>query len=135
MSLENPNSVEDLMNVEREMCKRIQTGNPEHLEWICSWLHKDTFMIGHEKPTVRGLGPVREFIEHVITTDSVTLSWEPLEGQMSSSKDLAYLVGRMRYEDENYTQAGRYCGIWVKEDGKWLGIFEMNNMGPESGEL
>ena len=51
---------------------------------------------------------------------------------MSSSKDMAYIIGTQRLEepDGNVTH-GRYCAIWTKVDGEWKAKFGMNNLDGE----
>jgi len=65
---------------------------------------------------------------------AVLLQWEPHDGMISASEDLAYTWGTFVLTNKSSGEAkysyGKYTTIWIKEDGHWRAILDMGNSSP-----
>ena len=63
-----------------------------------------------------------------------TLAWEPQDGMVASSGDLAYTWGTYVYKGERDGKPqvgyGKYVTIWAKRDGEWKAILDGGNSSP-----
>lgn len=70
------------------------------------------------------------------TSGSYTLSWEPQDGAVAASGDMAYTWGiytvKVPGEDGSETQSqGKYLNVWRKTiDGQWRVLIDMGNQNP-----
>lgn len=69
---------------------------------------------------------------------AVLLEWEPQDGMVAASGDLAYTWGISKVTNKrsgttNYYY-GKYTTIWIKEDGEWRAILDMGNARPAPSE-
>jgi ketosteroid isomerase-like protein len=64
----------------------------------------------------------------------VLLQWEPQDGMIAASGDLAYTWGISKVINKRGDKTkyfyGKYTTIWVKEDAKWKVILDMGNTRP-----
>ena len=65
MSLENPENINELLELEREFCRRLQIASPEDREWMYNYCHKDTLKMDHGQRTLRGLDEVWPWAENI----------------------------------------------------------------------
>ena len=65
-----------------------------------------------------------------------TLSWEPHDGDVSSSRDMGYTWGiyTLSFQGdsgENLSRSGKYLNVWKKDDwGNWRVLIDMGNQNP-----
>lgn len=70
------------------------------------------------------------------TSGSYTLSWEPQDGAVAASGDMAYTWGiytvKVPQEDgSESTSQGKYLNVWRKTvDGQWRVLIDMGNQSP-----
>ncbi len=64
----------------------------------------------------------------------VTVSWEPQDGKIAKSGDVAYTWGIYTYqldlEGNTSISPGKYLTVWVRESGSWKLAVEMSNDNP-----
>jgi len=78
----------------------------------------------------------RETITATMSSDpfETLLQWEPQDGMIAASGDLAYtwgtyvlIVNQTCSTQQTY---GKYITIWIKEEGRWKAILDMGNASP-----
>ena len=64
----------------------------------------------------------------------VLLEWEPQDGMIAASEDLAYTWGlytiTINRDGKTNQQYGKYTSIWVKRGGEWKAILDIGNSRP-----
>ena len=68
----------------------------------------------------------------------VLLEWEPQDGMVAASGDLAYTWGISKVTNKRSGTAkyfyGKYTTIWIKEGGEWRAVLDMGNARPAPDE-
>ena len=78
----------------------------------------------------------RERITRDMSTnpEEVLLVWEPQDGMIAASGDLAYTWGTyeliINRDGEMRKSYGKYTSVWVKRDGEWRAILDTGNSSP-----
>jgi ketosteroid isomerase-like protein len=72
--------------------------------------------------------PAIEYISSM-NDSSVSLTWEPLGGEVATSGELGYTYGVYEMKDSANVQEGTYVTIWKKKNGKWKFVLETVNQG------
>ncbi|NVJ69084.1 MAG: nuclear transport factor 2 family protein [Alphaproteobacteria bacterium] len=66
--------------------------------------------------------------------EGATLVWEPQDGRIAASEDLAFTWGTYVYSvdtpEGRKDHHGKYFTIWAKENGKWRAIADGGNPSP-----
>lgn len=64
----------------------------------------------------------------------VLLQWEPEDGMIAASEDLAYTWGNYVLTNKRGVETrysyGKYTTIWIKEGGSWKAILDIGNSRP-----
>ncbi|HEX5025190.1 MAG TPA: DUF4440 domain-containing protein [Agriterribacter sp.] len=92
------------------------------------YIEKDGVLLRPGRMPIIGSEAV-EFIS-AVNDSSFTLTWQPLDADISVASDLGYTYGtyNMRIKDSVYK--GTYVTIWKKEkDGKWKFVLDTGNEG------
>jgi ketosteroid isomerase-like protein len=82
------------------------------------------------------LGRDKIYEDMLKTGSDYTLSWEPQDGEVSSSRDMGYTWGiyTLSFQSdsgENQSQKGKYLNVWRKDNqGNWRVIIDMGNQTP-----
>lgn len=122
-----------LMQTSREWSAVASSGD---IEAIIAYWDDDAVMMAPGQPPLRGKQAIREYVEGSATIPGFGVKWEPLEGHVSISGDLGYLVERneFSYQDSTGTQiteANKVVTVWKKQaDGSWKNVVDMWNADP-----
>lgn len=125
--------LERLMKTSREWSA---TASSDDVEATIAYWADDAVMMAPGQPPLRGKQAIREYVEGSATIPGFRVKWEPLEGYVSISGDLAYLVERneFSYQDSTGTQiteANKVVTVWKKQtDGSWKNVIDMWNADP-----
>lgn len=121
---------ENLLQTDREFARKsIEAGAAEAFN---IYLTEDALQL----PAGRNPRSGRENIYQSMKEagDGYTLNWQPEDGEVSSSGDLAYTWGfyTLSWEDSAGTQTshGKYLNVWKKLDGQWKVLVDMGNSNP-----
>ena len=118
-------SVDELMEMEREACRRFQAGD---VDGVMDMLMEDALVCPPGMEAISGRENQRVVFKQLAATEGVELSWEPVQAVVSPSDEMAYVFGtvwwRMPGEDK---QTGKYISVWVKHDGAWKNTVEIRN--------
>jgi len=82
------------------------------------------------------LGRDKIYEDMIKAGSDYTLSWEPQDGEVSSSGDMGYTWGiyTLSFQidsGENQSQQGKYLNVWEKDvEGNWRVIIDMGNQNP-----
>lgn len=118
-------SVSELMELEREACRRFQAGD---VDWVMNILMEDAIVCPPETDAIVGRENQRAVFEQLAQTEGVELSWEPIEARVSPSDEMAYVYGSVRWKMPDAEAIhGKYVSIWIKTDGEWKNAVEMRN--------
>jgi uncharacterized protein (TIGR02246 family) len=116
------NQVTVLMDTSRAWSKTVRTGN---VDAIMNYWTDDAVLMMPGEPVRKGQSEIRRYVEASLKTPGFSISWEPIEGAVSSSGDIGYLIERSRvsfpdghggiahHENQGTT-------VWRKQpDGSW----------------
>ncbi len=121
----NTQDTKDLMELEREACRRFQVGD---IDWIMDILMEDAMVCPPGTEAIVGRENQRVLFKELAQLEGVELSWEPLQAQVSPAGEMAYVYGSVRWKMPNEAeQQGKYISVWIKTDGEWKNAVEMRN--------
>lgn len=118
---------EALMQASRDWSRAAAAGR---IDATVDYWADDAIVIMPGLPTLRGKAAIREYVEQSLKTPGFRISWEPLEGHLSTSGDVGYLLERSSVTMPNATgkletQQFRVVTIWRKgADGRWRNVVD-----------
>jgi ketosteroid isomerase-like protein len=66
-----------------------------------------------------------------LSADQGTLTWKPLQSDISQSADLGYTYGTFEFKrGDNKVEHGSYVRVWKKQNGKWKVVFDVLSPDP-----
>jgi ketosteroid isomerase-like protein len=104
-------------------------------EGWASWFAEDGFMFPAGKPAVQGRNDIRDLMSNLrdprTGRGELTLEWEPIGGDVSSSGDLGWTYGSYRAATAQGERRGKYLTVWRRQpDGIWRVQADLGNPGP-----
>lgn len=131
------------IDIEKERSRLLQT-DKEFSQFSIGHGAAEAFKIYLMENAVQlpsGQHPIQgrdEIYEDMLRSGSdYTLSWEPQDGQVSSSGDMGYTWGiyTLRFQsdsNESLSQTGKYLNVWKKDPaGNWRVLIDMGNQNPD----
>ena len=112
----------------------------ERLEGWVRFFAEDGAMFPQGSPVVRGHQAIRTLMGPVFETDGFSLTWEPLEAEVSEGGDLGYTHGTFESrfpgpDGEVTVTTGKYLKVWRKQpDGSWKVAADIGNDDPPAAE-
>jgi ketosteroid isomerase-like protein len=101
----------------------LKAESDRDLELAMSFMAPDIVVHPPGQPAAIGLEAVREFYTHWFSLPFRAIHVQAQSVSMSSSADLAYLVGESSIEmsgsQDGLHLPGKYLGVWRKIDGEW----------------
>jgi len=128
--------VKALMDTSRAWSSSVATGNVDKI--VSYWTDDGVVMMPGE-PLRRGKAQIRAYVAASLKTPGFSISWEPLEGAISPSGDLGYLIERdhLTFPDGHggiIKRTGRGVTIWKKQpDGSWKDAIDISQPSDQSG--
>ena len=114
--------VKALMDTSRAWSRVVATGDVDKV--VSYWTDDGVVMMPGE-PLRRGKTQIRAYVTSSLKTPGFSISWEPLEGVISPSGDIGYLIelDHLTFPDGHggiTSWTGRGVTIWKKQrDGSW----------------
>jgi ketosteroid isomerase-like protein len=105
-----------------------------------SYWTDDAVVMMPGEPLRRGKSQIRAYVAASLRTPGFSISWEPLEGVVSPSGDIGYLIERehLTFPDGHggtIKQTGRGVTIWRKQpDGSWKNAIDISQPSDESAK-
>jgi ketosteroid isomerase-like protein len=130
--------IDELMQVDRDFAQLcVEKGASES---FLTYIDDSCVILRPNRLPVKGREKITEMYSNPDT--SMTLNWEPLYADISSSGDLGYTYGIYTIEMDSpegttVTKEGTYATIWKKDkDGKWKFVLDIGNqgLGKKNGE-
>ena len=124
-----------LMDTSRAWSKSVQSKDVTKI--VSYWTDDATLMMPGE-PLRRGKGEIEPYVAQSLKTPGFSISWEPLEGAISKSGDLGYLIERERitFPDGHggiVQRIARGVTVWKKQpDGSWKNVVDISQ--PADGQ-
>lgn len=131
----NNGEVGALMDTSRAWSASVKSGD---VNWIVSFWTDDAIVMMPGEPIRRGKGEIAPFVEQSLKTPGFSISWEPIEGTISKSGDIGYLIERerMTFPDGHggiIQRIGRGVTVWKKQpDGSWKNAPDVSQAVKES---
>jgi ketosteroid isomerase-like protein len=101
----------------------LEAESERDLELAMSFMAPDIVLQPPSQPAAIGLEAVREFYSQWFSLPYRAIHAQAQSVSMSSSADLAYLVGESSIEmsgaQDGLHVPGKYLGVWRKIDGNW----------------
>jgi ketosteroid isomerase-like protein len=125
------------MNTSRAWSSSVATGD---VDKIVSYWTDDAVVMMPGEPLRRGKSQIRAYVAASLRTPGFSISWEPLEGVVSPSGDIGYLIERdhLTFPDGHggtIKQTGRGVTIWRKQpDGSWKNAIDISQPSDESAK-
>lgn len=129
--------VEALMDTSRAWSNAVATGN---VDKIVSYWTDDAVVMMPGEPLRRGKAQIRAYVAASLKTPGFSISWEPLEGVISPSGDIGYLIERdhLTFPDGHGGIAkwnGRGVTVWKKQpDGSWKDAIDISQPSEQSNK-
>lgn len=118
-------SVDELMELERESCRRFQARD---IDSMIDILTENALVCPPGSEPIFGKENQRVLFKELAQTEGAEMSWEPIEVHVSASDDMAYVYGSVRWKMPNVAeQQGQYISIWIKVNGEWKNAVEIRN--------
>jgi ketosteroid isomerase-like protein len=130
--------VDELMQVDRDFARLcVEKGASES---FLTYIDDSCVILRPNRLPVKGREKITEMYSNPDT--SMTLNWEPLYADISSSGDMGYTYGIYTIEMDSpegttVTKEGTYATIWKKDKGgKWKFVLDTGNqgLGKKNGE-
>jgi ketosteroid isomerase-like protein len=107
--------------------------------WV-RFFAEDGAMFPQGRPPIRGHEAIRNLMGPVFEIEAFSLTWEPLEAEVSADGSLGYTHGTFesRYPGpagEVSVTTGKYLTVWRKQaDGSWKVAADIGNDDPPPAE-
>lgn len=127
--------VKALMDTSRAWSASVKSGD---LDKIVSFWTDDAVVMMPGEPVRRGKGEIRPYVQQSLKTPGFSISWEPIEGSISKSGDIGYLIERdhVTFPDGHggtTERIGRGVTVWKKQaDGSWKNALDISQAVSES---
>ena len=127
--------VNALMETSRAWSAAVKTGDVNRI--VSFWTDDAVVMMPNE-PIRRGKGEILPYVVQSLKTPGFSISWEPIEGTISKSGDIGYLIERDRvtFPDGHggiIQRVGRGVTVWKKQpDGSWKDALDISQAVNES---
>jgi len=118
------------MDTSRAWSASVKSGDVNR---IVSFWTDDAIVMMPGEPIRRGKGEIAPFVEQSLKTPGFSISWEPIEGTISKSGDIGYLIERerMTFPDGHggiIQRIGRGVTVWKKQpDDSWKMVVDTFN--------
>jgi ketosteroid isomerase-like protein len=112
----------------------------DRLEGWVRYFAENGAMFPQGRPVVRGHDAIRALMGPAFATEGFSLTWEPLEAEVSGAGDFGYTHGtfesRFPGEDgEVSITTGKYLTVWRKQtDGSWKVADDIGNNDPPTAD-
>jgi ketosteroid isomerase-like protein len=126
--------LQNMMNTDRTFSKMSEEKGMS--EAFVYYADENVILTGENRPPVMGIEELKLRFNRPKNPD-VTLTWEPLKGEMSQSGELGYTFGRWQINSKTESGAdtitnGVYITVWKKQtDGSWKYVLDGGNLTPE----
>jgi ketosteroid isomerase-like protein len=121
--------VKKLMDTSRAWSKSVASGN---LDKIVGFWTDDAVVMMPGEPVRRGKSEIISYVRTSLKTPGFSISWEPVEGTISKSGDIGYLIERehISFPDGHggiVNRTARGVTIWKKQsDGSWRNAVDIS---------
>lgn len=101
---------------------------------------ENLILTGENRPPIIGIEELKSRFNRP-KDPNVTLTWEPLKGEVAESGELGYTFGRWQINSKTGSGAdtitnGVYISVWKKQsDGSWKYVLDGGNHTPEQVTL
>ena len=122
----NTSEAEIIMQMERDNCTRLQSGD---VDALIATFADDALQMSPGAENVTGKANIHEQFQIVATTTGYELSWEPVYASVSASGDMAWVHGTasVKTPEGDAAQPSKYLVVYEKRDGEWLVVADMLN--------
>ena len=126
-----------LLQVDREFNDATAS---ERLEGWVRFFAEDGTMFPQGRPPVRGHQAIRDLMGPVFAIEEFSLTWDPLEAEVSADGTLGYTHGTFESrfpgaDGEISVTTGKYLTVWRKQgDGSWKVAADIGNDDPPPAE-
>lgn len=122
---EQSTSVDEIMELERETCRRFQAGE---IDWAIDQFADDFVLLNQGAEILIGKKHEHKALIEASNTEGFELSWEPTAAHVSASEDLAYVYGMINVKTPDGAELSqKYVTIWKKIDGEWKLALQISN--------
>ena len=126
----NPVTVADLMAIDTDFSR---TTKKERLSGWLSYFAADGMMFPADSDVVKGKQAIRDLMAPFFSEPGNSLSWKPINGEVSVSGDLGFTYGKAVFKTVNATgeletRTSKYLTVWKKDsDGVWKVVADIGN--------
>ncbi len=118
-------SIDEIMELERETCRRFQAGD---VEFAMDQFVDNVVLLNPGSEILVGKEHERAALIEASKMKDLEMSWEPTEANVSASEDLAYVYGIIKIKTpDNVEMTEKYVTIWKKIDSKWKLALQIRN--------
>lgn len=120
-------TIDSLYEIDREFSARsAETGYDKA---FVEFAHPEAVLLRENQLPIIGKESIRELFEES-SAPGITLTWEPLGGNIAGSGDLGYTYGVFEIKNDSLIETGTYVSIWKKDpEGEWKYILDSGNEG------
>lgn len=126
--------LQNMMNADRDFSKMSEDKGIS--EAFIFYADENVILSGENRLPVVGIEELKNRFNRP-KDPQVTLTWEPLKGEMSGSGELGYTFGRWQIKSKTESGAdtltnGVYMTVWKKQaDGSWKYVLDGGHITPE----
>jgi ketosteroid isomerase-like protein len=126
--------LQNMMNADREFSKMSEEKGIS--EAFVFYADENVILTGENRPPIIGIEELKSRFNRPKNPD-VTLTWEPLRGEVAQSGELGYTFGRWQIKSKTEGGAdtltnGVYMSVWKKQtDGSWKYVLDGGHHTPE----
>lgn len=120
-----PPDAGEIMELEREACRLIQTGEIDRM--IDSIISEHGLLFADGGGIVAGNEAQRVMFKEFLAA-GYDIEFEPVDAFVSQSEDMAWAYGTYEVKmPDGGEDIGKYVSVWAKENGEWKNVAEMRN--------
>lgn len=98
-------------------------------EAFLSYIDEEGVILRENSMPIKGRSTLSEIYKNSGPTKGI-LTWEPVDGLISTSGDLGYTYGTYTMQMKDTSMYGTYVSIWKKnENGDWKFVLDTGNQG------
>lgn len=126
--------LQNMMDTDRAFSKMSEEKGTS--EAFIYYADENVILTGENRPPIMGIEELKNRFNRPKNPD-VTLTWEPLKGEVAQSGELGYTFGRWQIKSKTGSDAdtitnGVYISVWKKQtNGSWKYVLDGGNHTPE----
>lgn len=124
MTEESP-SDNEIVEFEKTALAYIEAGD---IDGIADFFADDFLLFNPGEELKKGRQHELDALSAAIKTEGLEMAFEPLEGRVSASEDMAWVHGRISMKlPDGSSQSEKYITIWSKASGAWKIVAQIRN--------